>query len=358
MQLFDPDDLRRFVDAVVVATGSDPREARLVAAQLVEANLAGHDSHGVGMLPTYVEAVVAGRLHVNQSPRPVRDNGSVLVLDGQRGYGAVMGQAVVDAATVRARDHGVTFVGLRNSFHLGRIGHWGEQLAAAGLVAIHMVNVAGHDPIVAPYGGAEARFATNPVCIAVPGGVDGPLTMVDMATSIIAGGKARVALAEGKPVPEGTLLDADGRVTTDPSGMFTEPRRGALVAFGEHKGSALAVMCELLASALIGGPTVHPDHPRDESILNSMLTIAIDPAAVGRVEEFRHEAEAYLDYVRSCRPRDGFDEVLVPNEPEHRARRRRAKAVPVAAATVEELVAAATLVDAGAVGETLVASAR
>ncbi len=161
----------------------------------------------------------------------------MLLLDGVSGFGQVMGHEAMEQAIARARRHGVALVGLRNSFHIGRIGHWGEQCAAAGLVSVHFVNVAGHQPIVAPYAGADARFGTNPFCVAVPGGDGGrPALLLDMATSRIALGKARVALNKGVPLPDGTLIDADGNETTDPSCMFGVGRRGALIAMGDHKG--------------------------------------------------------------------------------------------------------------------------
>jgi hydroxycarboxylate dehydrogenase B len=353
VRTFSPHDLHRFVQGVAISAGSEAREATLVAVQLVGANLAGHDSHGVGMLPLYIENVLAGRLVVNQQPTTVRDSGAIVVLDGGRGFGAAMGQVAIDTVIERVAEHGLVMVGLRNSFHLGRIGHWGEQVAAAGYVAIHFVNVAGHQPIVAPYGGGEGRFVTNPICVAVPGVGDEPMVMLDMATSVIALGKARVAFSEGKPVPDGVLLDREGRVTTDPSGLFEDPRQGALVAMGDHKGSGLAMMCELLGAALIGGPTVQPGNERDDSVLNNMLTIAIDPDAVDDSEQFRREAEAFLEYTVTARPREGFREVLLPGQPEQRSRIARAATIPVDDNTVAQLVDAAASVGAPELGAAL-----
>jgi hydroxycarboxylate dehydrogenase B len=334
---FHPDQLRRYVVATCQALGSEATEATLVADQLVGANLAGHDSHGVGMLPTYVEAVRGGRLKVNHHATVARDSGSVLVVEGNRAFGQVAGFEATNLAIERARDTGVALMGLRNSFHIGRIGHWGEQCMRAGMVSIHFVNVAGHEPLVAPYGGAEARFGTNPVCIAIPGRDGQPAALLDMATSVIAMGKARVAKLKGEPVPDGTLLDGDGKVTRDPRGMFRRPREGALIAFGDHKGSGLAIMCELLGAALVGGLTLAPKWERDGSAINSMLSIVINPDSLTSREGLAEEAGAFLDYLRSSALRDGFDEVLVPGEPEQRARQARAAAVPVDDGTLGEL---------------------
>jgi uncharacterized oxidoreductase len=329
-----PSVLHDFVRDTCAALGSSETEQNLVADQLVGANLAGHDSHGVGMVPAYVEGARVGELNINGHPEIIQDSGALLVLDGKQSFGQVNGFEAMNMAIERAKQHGVALVGLRNSFHIGRVGHWGEQCAAAGMASIHLVNVNGHGPLVAPYGGRSARFITNPVCIAVPGPPDDdgrrPLAMLDMATSTIAGGKARVAFEEGRPVPDNAMIDGDGRVTTDPSGLFEQPRSAALLAFGDHKGSGLAIMAELVGAALIGGQTMQPGNERKAGrIINNMLSIVIDPAAIGSVDQFTAEATAYLDYVRSSKLREGFSEVLMPGDPEKRSRITRADGLPV-----------------------------
>jgi len=146
--------------------------------------------------------------------------------------------------------------------------------------------------------------------------------VLDFATARIAMGKARVALNRGVPVPEGSLLDAAGRPTRDPAALFREPR-GALLAMGEHKGSGLALMCELLAGALTGGWTMQPEHPQRHGIVNNMLSIIVDPDVMGDRDAFHHEVRALLAYVKASPPREGFDEVLVPGEPEQRRREQQ-----------------------------------
>ncbi len=341
MSTVHPDRLHTFVRRVCAGMGSSEQEAALVADQLVGANLVGHDSHGIGMLPAYVSGFARGRLQVNQHLSAVVDNGALAVFDGNSGFGQVMGYEATEAAIARARQYGVAVVGLRNSFHIGRIGHWGEQCARAGLASIHFVNVAGHAPLVAPYGGADARFGTNPFCVAIPGVGDQPAVLLDMATSKIAMGKARVALNKGVPVPEDTVLDGDGKVTTDPQGMFVHPREGALIAMGDHKGSGLAIVCELLGAALLGGVVMGEDTIKLNTVVNNMLTIAIDPEAITGRNALAGEASAYLGYVRAAALRDGFDEVLMPGEPEQRSREARATGVEVDDTTLGELHEAA-----------------
>ena len=244
-------------------------------------------------------------------------------------------------ATDGAREHGVALVGLRNSFHIGRIGHWAEQCAAAGLASMHLVNVAGRPPFVAPHGGADGRFATNPICISLPGRDGQPAAMVDMATSKIALGKVRVAFNTGAEVPEGTLIDPSGRATTDPAVMFSGLPMGSLTTAGDHKGSGLAIMCELLGAALIGGMTTQPGHPRDGKVVNNMLSIVIDPDSTHDRSAVFDEAEAYLDFVAASPVREGFDEVLLPGQPEQLSRVARAKGFDVDDTTIEQLRSAA-----------------
>jgi uncharacterized oxidoreductase len=271
--------LHALIRAACAAGGSALEEATLVADQLVEANLTGHDSHGVGLLPVYVRSLQAGVLVANRHVEVVSDRGAVLVVEGQRGYGQVIGHEAMQLAMARAEGEGVALLAIRNSFHLGRIGHWAEQCARGGFASIHFVNGIDHTPLQAPYGGSEARMATNPFAAALPG-PDGPVALLDMATSRIALGKVRVAANRGLPVPADSLLDAAGRPTRDGGVMFAEPR-GAMIAMGEHKGSGLAILCELLAGALTGGGTVQPAHERAGGIINNMLSVVIDPDAAG-----------------------------------------------------------------------------
>lgn len=348
---FAPERLHHFIVAVCTALGCGDGEPELIADQLVRANLSGHDSHGVGLIPTYVLNVAEGQLKVGVEPVTVVDSGPMIVLDGQRGFGQVMGYRAMRAGIERASEHGVALVGLRNSFHVGRLGHWGEQATAAGMASIHFANVAGHEPMVAPFAGASARFGTNPVCIAIPGATDGePAVMLDMATSTIALGKTRVAMNKGEPLPLGTVLATDGRLTTDPGVMWDAERQGALVAMGDHKGSGLALMCELLGAALLGGQTINPGNPRNTALVNSMLTIIIDPNAVAGRHHLADETDRFLAYVKESALREGFEEVLVPGEPEARSTSLRAERIPVDDTTVEQLNAAANSVGAEPLG--------
>lgn len=336
-----PQALDAAVRALFLAAGSSDREAELAAAQLVGANLTGHDSHGVGMIPIYVEILQAGELHLNRRPDTVMQAGALTVLDGGMGLGQVAGFEAMQVAIARAREHGISLTGLRMSHHIGRIGHWAELAAAAGLVSLHFVNVIS-TPVVAPFGGGDARLVTNPVAIGVPR-VGAPPLILDFATSKLAVGKVRVALNSGKTLPTEVLLDAQGRPTQDPAQLFAG---GALLPFGDHKGSGLALMCEILGSALFGGPVQH-EVPSRRRIINNMLTIAIDPARLGTLEALSADIARLVDWVRAS-PGTGEGGVQVAGEPERAARAARADGVPIDRETWRQLMAAADTVGLGA----------
>lgn len=336
-----PEALDAAVRALFAAAGSSAEEARLAAAQLVGANLTGHDSHGVGMIPIYVEILKAGELHLNRTPDTVMQAGALTVLDGGLGLGQVAGHAAMQVAIARAREHGISLTGLRNSHHIGRIGHWAELAAAEGLVSLHFVNVIS-TPVVAPWGGGDARLVTNPVAIGVPR-VGAPPLVLDFATSKLAVGKVRVALNSGKTLPADVLLDPQGQPTRDPAQLFAG---GALLPFGDHKGSGLALMCEILGSAMFGGPVQH-EVPTRRRIVNNMLTIAIDPSRMASPEAMSADIARLVDWVRAS-PGTGEGGVQVAGEPELAARRARAAGVPVDRETWRQLEAAADAVGLGA----------
>lgn len=325
--------------AIVQAMGSTEQEVREVADHLVDSNLAGHDSHGVGMLPTYVRLLRDGLLVPNQTLQTVSDAGAVIVLEAARGFGQAMAREAMRRGMARARELGACVVGLRNSAHIGRIGTYSEFCAAEGMVSMHFVNVADHVPFQAPYGCSDARLGTNPVSMAVPGAGD-PALLLDMATSAIAFGKARVARNKGVQVPENCLIDGEGRPTTDPVAMVDE-HKGALLAFGQHKGSGLAVMAEILGAALTGGQT--GDKEQKGGVLNSMLSVIIDAGRFGPKERVAGDVEGVKGWIKASPPAPGFEEVLLPGEPEQRSRAaRRAEGIPVDDKTLADIL------DAGA----------
>lgn len=335
-----PERLRRLVGRILERGGSEAPEADLVAGHLVDANLAGHDSHGVGLIPAYVRHLEAGLVVPNTPAKMVKDEGAFLMFDGQRGYGRRVAGEAMTAAIGRCRDTGVVVMTLANSHHIGRVGAYGEQASAAGLVSLHFVNVADHAGLVAPFRGRDSRFSTNPVCIAMPGTGSQPPLLLDMATSGVAMGKVLVAKRAGRRVPEGILVDGSGRPTTDPEVMFQEPR-GSLLPFGQHKGYGLAVLAELLAGGLSGGGTIQPENPRLGGVVNNMFTVIVDPDRLAGVEWLRREIDGFVEYVKASPPADPAAPVLVPGDPERLARAERLlSGIPLDPATWEEILAA------------------
>src|SRR5438093_58595 len=269
--VFQAGPLTRAIEALVAAGGSEPREAKLVADNLVTANLTGHDSHGVGMIPRYIDALLEGGLEANRHPAATLDAGALLALDGRKGYGQAIGLEAMRMAIERAKQHGCCVMALGNTHHLGRIGHWAELAVQEGLVSIHFVNVISHAR-VAPYGGRDARFGTNPCCIGVPL-PGGPPFILDYATSAVAQGKLRVAYNKREKVPPGRLIDNQGNPTDDPRYAVVPPF-GAMLPFGEHKGYGMALACELLGGALSGGGTWHYEESKQQRVLTRELYAA------------------------------------------------------------------------------------
>lgn len=316
--------LKNALFEILREAGSDEYEAALVAEHLVKANLAGHDSHGAIMLPTYVRNVRAGLLVPGMPAKLVKNDGSIMVFDGQRGYGQRVAFEAMNAAIDRCRETGLVVMALKNAHHIGRVGSYGEQSIAAGMVSLHFVNVVDHQPLVAPFGGRDARYSTNPVCIAIPATDNSPAVLLDMATSRIARGKAMVAMNRGEKMAEGLILDADGEPTTDPSVMFRQPG-GALLPFGEHKGYGLALVCELFAGVLTGGGTIQPGNLRQGGIVNNMLTFVVDPGRLVENDWMCSEIDALLRYVKDSPPSVAGEQVMVAGDPERKKHAARSK---------------------------------
>jgi uncharacterized oxidoreductase len=244
-------------------------------------------------------------------------------------------------AIERARASHFAVLSLRNSFHLGRLGDWGAMAAEAGFICILYANVQSSRPIVAPFGGSDARFVTNPYCTAIPATDKNPMFLLDMATSTIAMGKARVANLSGKTVPEGSVIDAQGNPTNDPSVMFDEPT-GALTTFGQHKGFGLALLGDILGGSFSGGGAYLPEREVTGRILNNMMAILIDPDVFGAAEAFGIDVDKYTDWVKSSPPAPGVEAVQLPGDPERRsAADRHANGIFVDPGTLAQLAQAA-----------------
>src|SRR5579863_7025430 len=308
------DALTEFAARIIAAAGSLPPEAQEVANHLVEANLKGHDSHGVGMIPHYVKNLRANLLHPNTHATLVSETGSIAVFDGGMGYGQVTAREATEWAIAKAKATGLGVFTLRNTHHVARVGAYGEMAVAAGLISIQFVNVVIAPGRVAPFGGVTGRFGTDPVCISFPG---------------------------TDKVPPVVLLDEQGNDATDPAVFYR--KNGSMLPFGEHKGSGLALMCELLGGVLTGGGAMQGNLP-NRGIKNGMFTIVLDPARFGDAAWMRQEMETLIGWVKSSPPRPGVERVMVAGEPERRSRDERLETgIPIDANTWKELVEAAQL---------------
>jgi uncharacterized oxidoreductase len=240
------------------------------------------------------------------------------VVDGQFGFGQVMGEQATKLGIDKAGRQGVAVVALRNSGHLGRIGDWAEMAAHAGKVSLHFVNTSGGGILVAPFGGSQRRLSANPIAAGVPV-KSGPPIVLDMSTCTIAEGKNKVAFNKGTNVPDGCLLDGAGNPTSDPKAFYAAPP-GAILPFGGHKGYGLSVIAEVLAGALSGGSCSHFGVDR---VANNMLSIIFDPAVFQSADSFSAEIDSFITHVKSSRTVMPDGEVLMPGEPEARTRARK-----------------------------------
>lgn len=344
-RLHRPESLRALVRDMVVKAGWSEAEAAETADHLVLANLSGHDSHGVGMAPLYFQALADGNLDPASKPVARVDAAPFLILDAQVSLGQPAARNAVERAIPMARSGGVAIVNLLDSHHIGRIGHYAEIAAAAGLISFFWVNVAGRPPIVAPHAAKEARFGTNPHAIGIPVPGSDPI-ILDFATSRMAHGKARVALNRGVAVPEGYIIDGKGQPTTDPAHVFQHAipdlPLGALLPFGDHKGAGLSLIVELLSAGLMGAARID-QKPQKSWIINSLFGILIDPARLEPDEAARRSRiDSYLAFVRAAKPQDPAYPVLVPGDKERATREQRQRdGIPIDSQTWSQITAAA-----------------
>ena len=322
-----PQPLRDLVRDIFANAGSSAGEAERIARYLVEANLTGHDSHGVSRVLRYVAWKEDGSIIPDQKPEIVTESPVYAVVDGKFGYGQTVTPFAVRLGIEKCKAMGLSAIGLRNAGHVGRVGDWAEMAAAEGLVSIHFVNVTG-SVLVAPFGGTERRISTAPYTIGVPRAGQPPL-LLDFATSIVAEGKVNVASQGGKKIPGDALIGPDGTFSGDPHLLYgdydpagarnSSQGTGAIRAFGDHKGSGLAFMCEILGGALTGNTATQ--HGR--KVANGMLSFYVDPKKIDPAGMFPAETTRYTDYVKSSKPAVPGGEVLVPGEAETRMRAKR-----------------------------------
>jgi uncharacterized oxidoreductase len=327
-------DLERLTADIFVAAGCSTPEAQRIGRYLVKANLAGHDSHGVVRIPRYIQMQREGLILADQRAEVLVDTPVLATLDGKFGFGQTVAPQAVEIGIQKCRAMGLSAVALRNAGHVGRVADWAELAAEAGLVSIHFVNAAG-SVLVAPFGSTQRRFSTAPYCIGVPLAGREPI-LLDFATSVVAEGKVFVASQGGKPIPRDALIGPDGKTSDDATLLYGDYKstgkrdlkagQGAIRAFGDHKGSGLALMVELLGGGLTGNTCASPGR----RFANGMLSIYLDPARIDPDGLFPDEALRYVDFVKSAHAVPPATAPLLPGEPEARVRAQRlAQGVPL-----------------------------
>src|SRR5262245_56933360 len=313
------DRLRQFTADIFRAAGCDAEEAVRIALHLVEANLVGHDSHGVIRVPSYVQWLRDGKVLTGRTIQVAFENDVIAVVDGQFGFGQTVGEQAMELGIKKSARHGVAIVALRNAGHLGRIGDWPLMIARAGKLSLHFVNTTGAGILVAPFGGINRRLSANPIAAGVPVAAGSPL-LLDMSACTIAEGKIRVALNKGVAVPENCIIDAKGRPTTDPKVFYADPP-GAILSIAGHKGYGLGVLCEVLAGALTGGGCSNPANA--SRVLNGMLSIIVDPAFFQKEAAFAAELQRFIAWVKSSATTTPDGVILMPGEIEERTKAQR-----------------------------------
>jgi len=328
MPSITPETLESFAIQLLAAGGLGAEEAAIVGKSLVGANLRGHDSHGVMRIPYYLDEVKKGNVKAGADLTVVKETATSLVTDGHWGLGQPLAQRLTQKLIEKAKATSAVVGTLVHSSHVGRLGEYCEMSAAEGLVSIIMVNTHGNARRVAPPGGKAPRLGTNPLAIGVPRG-DAPLVL-DFGTSATAEGKVRVKKIAGQKVPEGWLLDCDGKPTTDPNTLYGNPPGTILPMGGDqaYKGFALGLMVEIFASALSGGPCIR-EVPINQNG-NCMFMMLVNPANLAGQDHFTTEVANLAEFIVGCPRIEGIKEILLPGDPERRVfAQRMATGVPL-----------------------------
>jgi hydroxycarboxylate dehydrogenase B len=332
-QIFSPQAVSELGVQLFTAAGASSSDARATVASLVTSSLMGHDSHGVLRIPEYLLQMAEGKIVADGVISVERTGPGTAIVDCGHALGPVGAHRAMEAGIEIAKEQRTACVITRRCNHVGRLGAWVQLAADQGLLALATCNspVQGH--FVLPWGGREPRLATNPIAYAVP--TSGDPVVADFSTSVAPEGKIRFYRNEGKPVPDGWILDSSGQPTNDP-GAFYGPPRGGILPLGAsagHKGFALGLLVEILGSALAG---ISPQDPHVTG--NGTCFIVIDPSAFCPLDVFRKLMDDTVAYMKSSSPAPGAAEVLVPGELEFRTlRKRRQEGIPVDATTLRGL---------------------
>jgi LDH2 family malate/lactate/ureidoglycolate dehydrogenase len=339
MPTVQAEELQRIGEALLRAAGASAEEAATVAKGCVNANLAGHDSHGIILVPTYIDRIKKQHIVPGAPFTVVKESATTTVIDGNWGFGFVVNERAMRMTIDKARANQVAAATVFRQSHVGRLAAYPLLAAAAGMIGLATADSGRSPKAVAPFGGREARLGTNPIAIAVPSDLEAPLYL-DMATSAVAHGKVSLAASRGQPIPEGWVIDREGHQTTDPSALLRNG--GALLPLGGsegYKGSGLAVIVEILCGLLTGlGFGVEPTGRHNDGCFLAVFNVeAFRPLA-----EFKQEVAAFARYLKATPPAQGSTGIFYPGELEFvREQERRHDGIAVEDATWNKLRALA-----------------
>jgi len=350
MPVFAPEHLEDIVSRIFASAGVPAGEAQIVAQSLVASNLLGYDSHGVIRVPQYLSMIRDGDVKPGAAVQVVQETSCTALLDGNYGFGQIVARKAMQVAMGKAAITGTSSVAVRRSTHVGRLGEYPMMAAAQDMIGMAMVNNHGGGLCMAPWGGIERRLSPNPIAFAIPTGQGKPIVL-DMTSSVCAEGKLRVMRNRGETLPEGWVIDAQGRPATDPAAFYGPPQ-GALLPLGGavgYKGFGLCLVMDILAGALSGAGC---SGTSDAVGRQGLFVTVIDIASFTAPEEFRKQVDGFIEYVKSSPTVPGVDEILVPGEPEFREERRRLReGIPVEDETWRQVMEAAEAVGMDLAGE-------
>ena len=312
MKTRSEEQLRLFSVRLFTESGIGSHEAEMITESLLAANLRGHESHGIGLIPHYLNQLKIGELAGNVDLKILSETGSLLTADAQFGFGQVQSRKMIDSLIPKAKESGIACGTLMNCGHVGRLGEWVERIALEGFAAFMSANDNGVLQCVSPPGGKTPRISTNPIALGVPAS-DKPVVL-DISTSVVANGKVRVKYVAEQSCPEGWLLDSEGNPTTDPSVRFTDPK-GTILPFGgdfSFKGFGLGFLFDILTGGLSGG--FCPPAPENAPLANNVMIIIWNPDLFAGRSHFLNEADKLIQYVRNTPRREGVEVIQLPGD--------------------------------------------
>ena len=323
MPTFQAEPLIRFAQNLFMAAGVPAEDAGVVSRSLVDANLCGHDSHGVMRVPQYIANLKEGKLHAGVPLQILKETPAMLSADAGWGLGQVQAYRLLELLLPKAKALGLAAGTLRKCGHTGRLGEYAEWAAKHNFAFMATVNSHGSGRRVSPPGGTEGRISTNPLCLGAP--TPSAPVVLDIGTSAVAEGKVRVSFQKKEQVPEGWLVDHEGKPTTNPADLYDEQKRGSILPFGgnqAYKGFGLGLLLDIFAGGLSGGECSRVEAPMP-GLGNTVLFVLFNTEVFGGVDHFLSESGKLTDFVRNTPTAPGVNSITLPGDPERLTKEKR-----------------------------------